>query len=967
MTEEVEKKAVKKGGKKKINDVIKNAIELNPTLKEQSGKTVVLGWGRMNPVTVGHEKLANKIKSVAKENNATAMIYLTHSQDPKKNPLKYDDKVSLAQTAFGRDVVKKSKAKTIIQAMQEIDGQYDNVIIVVGQDRVAEFDKLLQKYNGKDYTFDSVKIVSAGDRDPDAEGVEGMSASKMRAAAASGKKDDFVSGLPKKLKRQGDKVYDMVRTGMGINEEVDLDEKLKASDDMSVWVKDFQDSDAPQFKGKSQKKRQQMAVAAKLDAEEQNEEVEIDEDRAPLTITQRRNLAMSMRRNKAKIAMGRKRAANRKPTPEKLKIRAEKRARDIIRKKVIGQSGKSYDDLAVSQKAVIDKKVAKRKAAIKRLAKKLIPKMRAEEFDFENINEGFDQLFEKRVAQDADVKDMDGTQPKKYYSGVDKSTKDDRARHFAKGAKMDDDNPAAYKPAPGDADAKTKESKHTKKYKEMFGEASEKDVQPRKRYHSLMNKNGTPKIDKRFKAFRSKKGLTEQFDNDEDLLKVVDEIWESVQLEEGKTESALKKKADKSGMPYGVLKKVYDRGVAAWRTGHRPGTTPAQWGMARVNSFVTKSSGTWGKADKDLASKVRSEEVELDEAADEQLSYDGKTTKNFDLCPGAVGAFKKNIEDRKDVDKAVKAVDVYLGMERQLLDKDDVTQQDYDKMKSAVDTAKKVISDAGLEGHEYHDMHLKRVEKKMKGVSEQIDIDSFFDLNESFDLMEMSIIDKAIAAIHKHVMGGTELSDIAFQVSRAAGVNMTGRELEKKYIQTHGKPSTDKKPNPEVTSRLKKRYGFKEEHGAGEEGTDKLAKKYKKDTPGQDINEAFDLIMEAECDLIGMDQIKAFEKFVDRMFEKFGIDFKFTRHFGERMSDGRNDPCIKLKELADFIKKIYANQGKSLKSVAGAEAVIKDIQTDLNIPVAVEYDAQNDEFDVVMKTVMRKKNFRTPNKVITYK
>lgn len=67
----------------------------------------------------------------------------------------------------------------------------------------------------------------------------------------------------------------------------------------------------------------------------------------------------------------------------------------------------------------------------------------------------------------------------------------------------------------------------------------------------------------------------------------------------------LKKKAEKSGMPLGILRQVYNRGVAAWRTGHRPGTTPEQWGFARVNSFVTKSSGTWGKADKDLAAKVR--------------------------------------------------------------------------------------------------------------------------------------------------------------------------------------------------------------------------------------------------------------------------------------------------------------------------------------------------------------------------
>jgi len=125
-------------------------------------------------------------------------------------------------------------------------------------------------------------------------------------------------------------------------------------------------------------------------------------------------------------------------------------------------------------------------------------------------------------------------------------------------------------------------------------------------------------------------------------------------------------------------------------------------------------------------------------------------------------------------------------------------------------------------------------------------------------------------------------------------------------------------------------------------------------------------LTEAQCDLIGMKQIQQFEKIVDQLFKKFGIDFKFTRHFADRMSDERNNPCITLKELAEFIKKIYAKQGKSLKGIAGAEAVVKDIQKDLNIPVAVTYDQRNDEFDVVMKTIMRKKNFKTPNKVISY-
>ena len=122
---------------------------------------------------------------------------------------------------------------------------------------------------------------------------------------------------------------------------------------------------------------------------------------------------------------------------------------------------------------------------------------------------------------------------------------------------MDDDDPRAYKPAPGDATAKTKPSKHTKKFKAMYGEMADH--------------------------------LT----------------FEDFMVEKGKADAALKKKADKSGMPLGILRQVFNRGVAAWRTGHRPGTNPTQWGLARVNSFVTKSSGTWGKADKDLAAKVR--------------------------------------------------------------------------------------------------------------------------------------------------------------------------------------------------------------------------------------------------------------------------------------------------------------------------------------------------------------------------
>jgi len=124
-------------------------------------------------------------------------------------------------------------------------------------------------------------------------------------------------------------------------------------------------------------------------------------------------------------------------------------------------------------------------------------------------------------------------------------------------------------------------------------------------------------------------------------------------------------------------------------------------------------------------------------------------------------------------------------------------------------------------------------------------------------------------------------------------------------------------------------------------------------------------IMEADtCPILTTAHMKAFEQFVDKMFAKFNIDFEFTKHFRERMSHERNDPCIDMKELASMIQKIYKkyqNGEKSLSKFVDAEAVIKDMQTDLNMPVAVEYDRKKDDLVVIAKTIMRKKNFRSPD------
>ena len=142
-------------------------INTEPVLDEAKAGTVVIAWGRMNPMTAGHEMLVKKVIDVAKTEKGTPQIYLSHSQGAKsktgkgavnKDPLAYDDKIKFAQKAFG-PIVKKSPAKTIIQLLKLLDKQFDRVVLVAGSDRVKEFNNTLNKYNGKEYKFSELKIV----------------------------------------------------------------------------------------------------------------------------------------------------------------------------------------------------------------------------------------------------------------------------------------------------------------------------------------------------------------------------------------------------------------------------------------------------------------------------------------------------------------------------------------------------------------------------------------------------------------------------------------------------------------------------------------------------------------------------------------------------------------------------------------------------------------------------------------
>ena len=201
-------------------------------LQEQKEKHAVMAFGRMNPITVGHEKLVNKVKDIADKVGGSAHIVVSHSQDSKKNPLTSAQKVKHAKRAFPGVNVSASSPDApnfLAQAAKLHKQGVTHLHMVGGQDRVGEFHKLLHKYNGVkgphgSFNFKKIEVHSAGDRDPDAEGVEGMSASKMREHAAKGNFKKFRSGVPSTMSDQHAKeMYDHVRKGMKIDEDIDFD------------------------------------------------------------------------------------------------------------------------------------------------------------------------------------------------------------------------------------------------------------------------------------------------------------------------------------------------------------------------------------------------------------------------------------------------------------------------------------------------------------------------------------------------------------------------------------------------------------------------------------------------------------------------------------------------------------------------------------------------------------------------
>ena len=347
----------------------------------EEDKTIFFTFGRMNPPTTGHEKLMNELSKKSGRN--PYRVFLSQSTDNKKNPLDYNYKVKTVRKFFpkhARSVMLDKKVKNVFDAVTKLyDEGYKNINMVVGSDRTNEFKKLLEKYNGVKgrhglYKFNKINVISAGDRDPDADDVSGMSASKMRKLASDGDFTQFSQGLPRSVSNnEAKKVYNEVRRGMGLKEQKHFQNKLifePVSEKREDYVKGhlFDIGDRVTFMGSDE-----LASVTGLGS-------------------------------------------------------------NYV---IVEQNGRSYRKW-IDDVELVEKKKSK---------------------------EG-----NQKVRQDPDVKKAPGTQPAPYYGGLSKSTKKKRLAHFKKYSKYDDDNPAAYKPAPGDARAKTKPSKHTLKYRRMYGE-----------------------------------------------------------------------------------------------------------------------------------------------------------------------------------------------------------------------------------------------------------------------------------------------------------------------------------------------------------------------------------------------------------------------------------------------------------------------------------------------------------------
>ena len=437
-------------------------------LAEAKGR-IIMAFGRMNPPTIGHLKLADKVKSVA--GSDPYRIYLSQTVGPR-DPLPFAKKLAYAKKSFGPKHAKAiqvdKSVKTFIQAAQKINQEgYTELVMVAGSDRISEFQRLLDRYNGQPdragnvvFDFpDGVKVVSSGERDPDsADPTEAISASVMRAAAQSGDFETFKKGTPLK-ETDAKKMYMDVRKAMGVREERDMGDMtdFETVRDMYLTGKIWNAGDIVEAKGVTgEVVRRGTNYLSFVDEDGKVHKAwlhEIELNETPIGDIMKKIDAITHPK-KYDSAM-RKYAS----------MMAKDRAKKMTTSSIAGTVAREYDIDSRSLIKYINGLVKKGELPT-RLRASYMPTF-AESLELQESKP-------RRVKQDPDIKDSPGTEPAKYYAKdargkeMSKATKQARDRHFEKGRKKSDDDPSAYKPAPGDKGAKTKLSKHTKKVRKMF-------------------------------------------------------------------------------------------------------------------------------------------------------------------------------------------------------------------------------------------------------------------------------------------------------------------------------------------------------------------------------------------------------------------------------------------------------------------------------------------------------------------
>ena len=206
-------------------------------LKEDDRSTAIFAFGRFNPPTIGHKKLLDNLESVAQQFNGKAYLFLSHKQNNKTDPLTHKEKADYLKMFYPNLAIGDPAVKTVIQALQKIQAEgRTRLVMIAGSDRVAEFEKLLNQYNGKPdksgnelYKFDNIKVISAGERDPDQEGATGASASKARELANKGQEHEFSKIIMGG--NTGKKLYDIIQDRIG--KQIDENNKKLYNEDMA--------------------------------------------------------------------------------------------------------------------------------------------------------------------------------------------------------------------------------------------------------------------------------------------------------------------------------------------------------------------------------------------------------------------------------------------------------------------------------------------------------------------------------------------------------------------------------------------------------------------------------------------------------------------------------------------------------------------------------------------------------------